>query len=517
MTYTTTFRNAFPCTEDELKKAESMFNDLVLNQNFTSKQAIKQVESAIKSERSSAASKKKELAKQEKAELVSAEIKMWSALNIECNPTTGKPENLTQNFIALLNSKLHFKEEFWWNLFDCQMYYGSEPINDAKFAIICNYIENTFRFPISDQRIKRALYEITWKNPKNPVCEYLNSVKDKWDQKCRIPTMFSDFLGAEDRLIYKHMAVKFMIAAVKRAFEPGCKFDYMLIFAGPQGIGKSNFCEKLSVCPEWYCDKLSLGTKDAYEEIRSSWIVNMDEIASLNKKDAATAKNFLTGTADKFRESYGHFPETPKRHCVFVGTTNEENFLKDTTSLTERRYWVIECRGTRDDSIERHKKLTPDYVDQLWAEAMHYYATPGAKDSLYIKPELWEEFVNDQKRYKIDNDSDWFVFLDDALNRNYVDFSDNSSLSMQYRSYGVGVTGTMHKQDIFIRSSLDNLLRDNHVYAPRGYMKMFADMRSEEWEYKVIKSAGKSFRALVRIKHEEVEKPKDEISALFEV
>ena len=330
------------------------------------------------------------------------------------------------------------------------------------------------------------------------MLDFLESLEGKWDGVPRVEKMFHTFMGAEDCELYSAMAKKWMVAAVKRAYEPGCKFDNMIILQGPMGIGKSNFCEKLSVRPDWFCPNVILGDKDGLLQVASSWIVNMDELSSYTRKDSATAKSFITMTFDQFRSPYGHFTQTVKRHCVFIGSTNEKTFLKDETSMIERRYWVVKCTGTVDDSVNRFKAMTPELVAQLWAEARYYYKS--GYDELYISGALYKKFQDDQFQYKNCNDSLLFNFLSEALDMPYADFDNDLSLRDQYRNPDLYNNRSKKVQDFFSLTALSALCRDNHyeIYKNHGFAQ-FADW-SGKFEYGKQWNGMTQVRGLIRIK-----------------
>ena len=331
----------------EINKNDARVIELSNSQTSATKQAEKQVESEnrplLKVERKI----KRQLEVEDAA-------RIWGVFNMTVDEN-GRIENVPMNYYNLLSKHTDFKI-IRLDDFSGQIYYGEELLNDFHLARINNQISNITGGRLSNRNvIMDVIQQIADDNRFNTLTSYLDTLV--WDGLSRIPTMFTDFLGASYSDLYSTMSRIWMKAAVMRAYEPGCKFDYIVILSGPQGIGKSNFCERLSVRPEWYCENVQMGDKDGLLQLRNSWIINMDEITSLNKKDAATAKNFITSTSDKFRSPYGRLPMTYKRHCIFIGTTNEDTFLKDTSAVTERRYWVVRCSGTPNDSIERFRWL----------------------------------------------------------------------------------------------------------------------------------------------------------------
>lgn len=195
----------------------------------------------------------------------------------------------------------------------------------------------------------------------HPVREYLESLT--WDGEERLSTMLVRHLGAEDNEYVRTVTRKWMCAAVARIFTPGVKFDTMLVLVGQQGIGKSTLASTLS--KGWFSDSLQkLEGKDAYEGLMGVWIVELAELAAAKRSDVESIKNFISKREDTFRPAYGRHNIVCPRQCVFYGTTNDPDFLKDKSG--NRRFWPVWVTG-RGNGAEELK----GEVDQLWAEAVH--------------------------------------------------------------------------------------------------------------------------------------------------
>lgn len=196
----------------------------------------------------------------------------------------------------------------------------------------------------------------------NDVKAYLDGLV--WDGTPRLDTVLVDYLGAEDTEYTRAVTRKAFTAAVARVFEPGCKYDNMLILCGRQGIGKSTFLEKMA--HGWFENNIStFEGKEASERLPGVWLVEVAELDAFRRTDVARIKQFLSLSSDRYRAAYGrHVQELPRR-CVFFGTCNERAFLRDVTG--NRRFWPV------DTGIhERTRKpwdLTDTDRDQLWAEA----------------------------------------------------------------------------------------------------------------------------------------------------
>lgn len=198
----------------------------------------------------------------------------------------------------------------------------------------------------------------------NLVKEYLNGLP-AWDGVCRLDTLFIDYLGAEDTPYVRAVARKSLCAAVARAFCPGIKYDTMPILAGPQGIGKSTLLRLLGA--DWFNDSLTVFTgKEASEMLQGSWIVEVGELVGISRAEENQVKQFLSRVEDIFRESYGRRTGRYPRRCVFFGTSNEYEFLRDRTG--GRRFFPIDCmkrQPTKSVFIQ-----LADEVPQIWAEAL---------------------------------------------------------------------------------------------------------------------------------------------------
>lgn len=209
----------------------------------------------------------------------------------------------------------------------------------------------------------------------HPIKEYFETLQ--WDGTERVDTLLIDYLGAEDTPYVRAVTRKTLAAAVARVYEPGIKFDSILVLNGPQGIGKSTLFTLLG--KHWYSDSLSITDmkdKTAAEKLQGYWILELGELAGMKKVDVETMKSFVTRTDDKFRQSYGVVVESHPRSCIIVGSTNSEGgFLRDITG--NRRFWPVHVSG---NGKFHPWELTE--VDQIWAEAIERYR---AGEELYLK------------------------------------------------------------------------------------------------------------------------------------
>lgn len=239
-------------------------------------------------------------------------------------------------------------------------------VNDTDISIIKGRIERMHGI-YNDAKLNDAIEQVSSDNAFHPIRLYLESLT--WDRVPRIDTFLVDYMGAEDNAYTREAFRKMLLAAVTRIYEPGRKFDTALVFYSEQGVGKSTLIQRLS--KGWFNDSLTnLSGKESYEAIQFAWLVELAELSALRKSDVEAVKNFISKREDTYRGAYARRVKTHKRQCVFFGSTNDDEFLKDATG--NRRFFPVEVKRTRKTRLI----FEPEFdaiVDQLWAEAMEGY------------------------------------------------------------------------------------------------------------------------------------------------
>jgi predicted P-loop ATPase len=242
--------------------------------------------------------------------------------------------------------------------------------------------------------VGRAVQAAARSNLFHPVREYLDALV--WDGTPRLDTWLITYFHAEDTAYVRAIGPRFLISAVARIRDPGCKADYALVLESPQGNVKSEAVRILAVRDAWSTDRLSaVASKDAAQEMAGVWLIEIAEMDALLKASASAKKSFLTRRSDRFRPPYGKHVGRHPRQCVFIGTINPlvGGYLTDPTGA--RRLWPVACLDMIDCvGLERDR-------DQLWAEAVVRYKA-GEKWHLET-PELEALATAEQAaRYKAD-------------------------------------------------------------------------------------------------------------------
>lgn len=222
-----------------------------------------------------------------------------------------------------------------------------------------DYVEREYGLVLPKSKTDAMIDVAAARRRRHPVREYLESLS--WDGKSRIETALP---GVKSTAYTRLVARKSLVAAVARAFEPGCKWDHTLVLFGSEGLGKSWWIDKMS--RGWSASLGRIGDKDTLLTMQRSWIITSDEGHSLKKADHDAQKEFLTRTHDVFRMPYEKETQAHPRHCVIWSTTNDEIFLRRQEG--NRRFLIVHC----EDKVD-FDALTDEYIDQVWAEAVHLY------------------------------------------------------------------------------------------------------------------------------------------------
>lgn len=273
---------------------------------------------------------------------------------------------------------------------------------NADDGNLWSYVEN--KYGLNNQtKIITALGNVASGRPINLVKELLTAAHEQWDGNKHIENLLPRFVGADKNEYNTECLRLFMLGAIKRIYQPGCKFDYVLILVGKQGSYKSSFLRFLAINDEWFCDNFnSLDGVRAFEQLRGMWMVEMSELqATKRAKDVETIKAFITSRVDVYRAAYDRRTEKHPRMCVIAGTSNPVDFLTDRTG--NRRYLPITCSIHEIQNPFDDELATKTEFIQAWGEAMDIFLRAGGKVRLVLPKKFETQALNTQATYTEDD------------------------------------------------------------------------------------------------------------------
>jgi predicted P-loop ATPase len=298
----------------------------------------------------------------------------WPVINPNTNRPAARPEN-TEYFLKRRGVSLYR------DIFSGLTYFGNgtrmaELGDDGMRRLHQDALRHGYA--ISKEGFLETVYDLAMRDQRHPVLMYLDGLA--WDGTPRLDNWLTEYAGAADTPYVSAVGKLMLVSAVRRVRKPGCKYDYLVTFESPQGMGKSRSLPVLAGEP-WFTDAVSLGDdpKEMIEQTRGKWIVEVPELGGMNRRDVEQVKAQLSRQVDRARLAYGRTTTEVPRQFILVGTNNPEKvgYLKDTTG--NRRFLPVRIRKFDHDALARDR-------DQLWAEAALAEKTYG---ELALPEELW--------------------------------------------------------------------------------------------------------------------------------
>ena len=254
----------------------------------------------------------------------------------------------------------------WWNR-------STESLSDNDINNIRLFLEQNYGLT-HEKNIPRAIDIIAHQNVYHPIRDYLTGLE--WDGVERIGNLFPKYLGAE-RCEYTTIATKvFMMGAIARVFKPGIKYDTMVcVVDDQQGGGKSTMARFMAIKDEWFTDDIkNLDDENIYRKLQGHWIIEFSEmLATSNTKTVEAIKAFLSKLKDTYKIPYERYAQDIPRQCVFLGTTNNLNFLPNDKTGNRRFIPILADRKQAEAHPLDNEQETREYVIKAWAEAMAIY------------------------------------------------------------------------------------------------------------------------------------------------
>ncbi len=252
-----------------------------------------------------------------------------------------------------------FRKKEYWSGHEDKSFDGE--VSDPAITVTRRNLRKAFGLYPSAEETREAVTCACRDNKSNPVLDYFSKLK--WDGQPRLDKLLHNYLGADDTPLNNAFSVKMMCAIVRRAKQPGCKFDHQLVLQGAQGVRKSTFCEDLAVFPDLFTDAgdLAADIKQLMEVGLGKQIIEFPEHAGHSPAKRDKNKATLTRKVDRARMAYAHFATDAPRQWVPFSTINPGGYLNDPTG--ERRYWHVTAEKYDRDAFLADK-------DQIYAEAV---------------------------------------------------------------------------------------------------------------------------------------------------
>ena len=291
---------------------------------------------------------------------------LWHEFDLS-KSANGQPIINLDNAAKILEKHEPFKNALWFDIFHRKMYstiFSNKPLqwSDSHDLELTRMFQNQFGLTkIKEHDAARAVRLVAYRNIRNEPKEWLESLQ--WDGVERVASFFPEAYGSHEDVYSISISNNFWVSAIARIMSPGCQVDNMVVLEGAQGIGKSRSLR--AIAGPWYTSvTASVMEKDFYMILSGALIAEIAELDSFRKAEITRVKQVISDPHDNYRAPYAREPHSHPRMSIFVGTTNEYEYLKDTTG--GRRFWPIKCGQIKHDYIEK-------YREQFFAEALVRY------------------------------------------------------------------------------------------------------------------------------------------------
>jgi predicted P-loop ATPase len=255
----------------------------------------------------------------------------------------------------------------------------SSDVDDNAIVKLRQLLSDTFGFDMGEKHTREGVISLALDHCFDPICDMLDKAQGDWDGVKRLDRMAVDYFNCTDTPLNRAVIRVMMIAAVRRARHPGCKYDTIVVLESDEGWNKSTAFRILAGDDD-FSDESILGkqSREVQEHLAEVWIHENADLAGMKKAESETVKAFASRISDNARPAYGHVLKKQKRHSIEVGTTNSSEYLPSQTG--NRRFWPLKVLKTIDLNKLMHDRL------QLWGEAATLEAE-GA--SIVLDEKLW--------------------------------------------------------------------------------------------------------------------------------
>lgn len=315
---------------------------------------------------------------------------VWKAWGLQLTDR-GMPHLNLHNAAVIIESDASFKGTIYYDDFLNRVMLQNSPArewSDADDLRLTRHIQAELGLPrIGREVVSQAVVAVAHQRRRNCVREWLETLQH--DGAARIEKFFTDCFGADDSE-YTHSASRnFWLSMVARVYRPGCKVDNMVVMEGAQGAGKSTALQIMG--GDWFAEQHESATNPkAFSEIlQGKLLIEISEMDAFSRVEVNRVKQTISCPSDRFRPSYARHATDHPRQCIFVGTTNRDDWNRDETGA--RRFWPIVCSDINLEAIANAR-------EQLFAEAVVRHK---AGETHWIMPE--ETTRNEQEaRYQAD-------------------------------------------------------------------------------------------------------------------
>lgn len=324
---------------------------------------------------------------------------LWEELGVAVT-MKGFPIYNVENALRVIENKQNLKGLIWFDVFH-QKYYTMwradrvREWSDVDTLNLTVYLQRDLGLrKFSDDMVQKAVTIYAHQNPKNAPRDWMETLV--WDGVARVENFFTAYMGTVDSEYVRAAARNFWVGMIARIYRPGCQLDNMIVLEGAQGIGKTRALRAIG--NQWYTEAHeSVTSKDFFMVLHGKLIIEIAELDSFSRAEVTRIKQVVSCPTDRYRAPYGRTAADHPRMSIFVGTTNEHNYLKDVTG--GRRFWPIVCTEMQPEKIEEVRTQLFAEAVSLFKGGANWYEMPASLTEIEQESrregDEWEDIIHD--------------------------------------------------------------------------------------------------------------------------
>jgi putative DNA primase/helicase len=358
---------------------------------------------------------------------------------------------------------------------------SGEPFKDEDEACLRNHLEDCYQLAASN-KISDAFTQYLVEHSFHPVRDYLKSLT--WDKTNRIATLLIDYFGARDTEYVRTVTRITFVAAIARVMRPGIKFDTVLTLISEEGKNKSTFIEKLGM--QWYSSDFGPLTdmKTCMEQLQGNWLIEIGEMDAFKRAEMTTVKHFVSKGTDKFRKAYAKRSKSYPRQCIFIGTSNELEFL---TEIGKHRRFLPVALALYPPIKDVFKDLTAGEIRQIWAEAVQLHSD---KTPLHLSKSMEEEAFKVVQQHTMQDERDGLIteYLDKLVPEDWDNREIAERKSLLHSGLEAKEKGVLQDKVCALQIWVE-VFNKPQADANRWATKFISDFlsRQKRWERKIVR------------------------------
>lgn len=329
------------------------------------------------------------------------QIGLWHRLDLAMS-SRGSPYQNLDNAVRVLLRHPYTAGRIWFDEFHQRYFttFGDKSSERRQYAdaddlhLAVWFQREIGLIKITESLARSAALTVGHMQPRDEPRDWMNELV--WDGEPRIEGSLCRYFGAMESAYSLAAAKNFWISMVARVLNPGCQVDNMVVLESEQGKYKSSALGVIG--GRWYAEAHeSVTNKDFFMALQGVMLMEIAELDSFSRAETTKVKQVITCRSDRFRVPFGRVSQNHPRRNVFVGSTNQNSYLMDSTGA--RRFWPVKCGTISIDALRHDREQLFAEAVQMFRNGVSWWVVPDveakAEQEHRRAADTWEDRISD--------------------------------------------------------------------------------------------------------------------------